>query len=231
MSGVVAYLLAGAGPSTSRRAVRYHRDCVRATGKARPRIAYVGAAANDNRAFAAMLRALVFGAGADVELVSLGRKATATSTLRHKLADADLVFFTGGDVERGMQLIEQRGLGPYLRELALQGKPMEGISAGSILLGRSWVRFPDGDEARAERFACLGIVPCSFDTHGEGDGWEELLQLARLLAHDPAEREVYGIPSGGCARWQGGALAALGEPLARFACADPPVALAPLACA
>ena len=221
MSRAIVYLIAGAGPATSRRSVRYHHGCVRATGKRRPRIAYVGAAANDSRTFGALVRTLVLGPAADVVTVALTRKSTPTSAVRDDLAAADLVFFTGGDVERGMQLVDERGLAPYVRELAAQGKPMEGISAGAILLGRRWVRFPDGD-ARPEAFACLGVVPWSFDTHDEGDDWGELKTLARLLACSGDERLVYGIPSGGCALFEGGVVRALGKPLVRLRCADPP---------
>jgi peptidase E len=215
MSGTIAYLIAGAGRETSRRSVRWHAACARATGKRRPRIAYVGAAANDSVAFAALVRGLVFGVTADVVSVRLGRRAEPTSRLRAALADADLVFFTGGDVELGMRLVDERGLAPYLRELAQQGKPMEGISAGAILLGRSWVRFPGDDPAGAERFDCLGVVPASFDTHAEADGWDELRALAHRIA--PADEPVvYGIRSHGAALWRDGALTALGTPLVRF---------------
>jgi peptidase E len=222
-------LIAGGGPKTSRAMIApYHRACVDAVGKARPRIVYVGAAANDSPTFAAMVRAMVFGRRADVVTLKLSRRSVPTSAVRADLAAADVVFFTGGDVARGMELIEERALAPYLRELARQGKPMEGISAGAILLGRHWVRFPDDDDQRAEAFACLGVVPASFDTHAEHDGWSELRVLARLVAASGAEREVFGIPAGGCARWRDGELAALGAPLVRFRCVDPPVRLADL---
>ena len=217
MSGVV-YLLAGAGPSTTRADVRYHHDCVQATGKRRPRIAYVGAAADDDARFARFASDLVFGPDADVVRVELTRKRRPTSELRSALADADLVFLAGGDVERGMRHIDERGLTPYLRELGGQGKVFEGISAGSILLGRHWVRFPAGDDERAEPFACLGIVPASFDTHDEDDDWGELRALARLLPGRSDERTVYGIASGACAVWKDGGLRALGRALVRFSC-------------
>ncbi len=215
-----AYLIAGAGPSTSRRSVRFHADCVAALGIDRPTIAYVGACADDDARFAARVQALVFGSGARVVPVALTSR-TRTSTLRAHLADADLVFFTGGDVERGMQLVEERALGAYLRELAAAGKPMEGISAGAILLGRQWIAFPEHGEPRP--FSCLGIVPASFDTHGEDDGWSELRALARRT-----HGIVYGIPSHGAARWDGKTLHALGEPLARFRCGNRPRRLADL---
>ena len=211
----IAYLLAGAGAATSRRSVRYHRACVAATGKSRPTLAYVGAASNDDPTFARRIGELVFGATARVISVELTRKGTRTSTLRAQLADADLMFFTGGDVEHGMALIADRGLAPYIRELAAGGTIVEGISAGAIMVGRHWVRFPEHGEP--EVFDCLGIVPASFDTHGEGDGWSELRALARL-ARD--ERLVYGIPSDGCAYWDGSRVRALGSPLARFRCGD-----------
>jgi peptidase E len=187
VSKAIVYLMAGAGPATSRRHVRYHRECARATGKRRPRIAYVGAAANDSRAFAAMARAMVFGPTADVTRIELTRKSTPTSVLRADLAAADMVFFMGGEVDRGMDLIGERDLGPYVRRLATQGQPMEGVSAGAIMLGSHWVRFSDEDDTHGKVFACLGVVPRSFDTHDEQDGWGELVALARLLARRKTE--------------------------------------------
>ena len=226
------FLIAGAGPGTRRRAVRFHADAVRLTHKPAPVIAYVGAAAGDSLVFEKMISLMVFGPAARVVPVRLKRRAHSTSAARNILAEADLVFFTGGDVEQGMRLIEERDLVGSLHELHSAGKPMEGLSAGAILLGRHWVRFVgDGKEARAEPFECLGIVPHSFDTHAEGDNWEELLALASVLpahAHAPEETEVFGIPSGGCAFWDGRALSALGSDLVRVRCGATPRLLSPL---
>lgn len=219
-------LIAGAGPATRRRAVRFHDNAVAATGTPTPVIAYVGAPSNDSVGFEQLVGALVFGRRATMVPVRLTKKTLPTSTARSLLGDADLVFFTGGDVEVGMRLLDERGLGPYLRELHAQGKVMEGISAGAILLGRRWVRFPDEDDAHAEPFDCLGIVPRSFDCHGEADEWSELRALARVTH---GEKTVYGIPAGGAASWSGGALTALGAPLVRVRCGVAPSFLAPLA--
>lgn len=213
------WLLAGAGPATSRRSTRYHRDLLKTLGSPRPRIAYVGAAHGDGRAFAAMIKARIFGLTAEVVDAPFTRRGVSAATLRARLDDADLVFFSGGDVDAGMAAVEERGLGAHLRTLAAQGKPMEGISAGAIMLGRHWVRFPERGEPRP--FDCLGVVPTSFDTHGEEDGWSELKVLARALAGGD-EQAVYGIPSHGAARWDGASLAALGLPLARFRCGAEP---------
>jgi hypothetical protein len=62
------------------------------------------------------------------------------------------------------------------------------------MLARKWVRWrdPHNDES-AELFSCLGLAPILCDTHGEGDGWEE---LKALLALSPTGTTGYGIASG-----------------------------------
>jgi peptidase E len=125
--------------------------------------------------------------------------------------------------------VDDRGLAPYVRRLAAQGMPMEGVSAGSIMLGSHWVRFVDDDDEKGAAFRCLGVVPASFDTHDEADGWSELVTLARLFARRKRERSVYGIPSGGCALYTGGTVRAMGKPLVRFSCGDVPRRMADIA--
>jgi hypothetical protein len=82
----------------------------------------------------------------------------------------------------------------FLRRLHRSGKPFLGVSAGSIMLARKWVRWrdPHNDES-AELFSCLGLAPILCDTHGEGDIWQE---LKVLLALSPMGAIGYGIASG-----------------------------------
>ena len=218
------YLMAGAGPGTGPKSVRFHRGAVEATGKKKPKIAYVGAAAGDALAFEKMISTLIFGLTADVTSVKLTKKKEKTSDLKNKLADADLIFITGGDVDEGMKAIHERDMAGYFRELHAQGKVFEGVSAGSIMLGMHWVRFPEsGDESGAEPFDCMGIAPFSFDAHGEKDDWEELQVLARLLASRPKPpKHVYGLVSGTCGLWQADTLSALGGALNRYTVAPKP---------
>ncbi len=215
MSHGVVYLMAGAGPGTGRRSVRFHEELAAKIGKKKPVIAYVGACADDNVGFEKMLGALVFGLTAKLVPVRLSKKALATSEAKAKLEDADLVFFSGGDVHAGMTIIHDRGMAKFFRDLNASGKPMEGVSAGSILLGQKWVLFPDdeGGHREPELFDCLGVVPRSFDAHGEADNWEELHVLAKLL---PADDWVCGLVSGTCGVWKTGELVARGGALHRF---------------
>ena len=126
-----------------------------------------------------------------------------------------VVFVTGGDVEEGMRVLEATGTVGLLGELAAAGKPFIGVSAGSIMLARSWVRWRDpDDESTAETFPCLGIAPVVCDTHGEADAWEE---LAAMVGISPEGTVGHGIPSGaGLVVHPDGSLEAAGAPVNRF---------------
>jgi hypothetical protein len=76
------------------------------------------------------------------------------------------------------------------------------------MLGREWVRFPRGDDTRAEIFPCLGIAPVHVDAHSEDDGWSELRMLVRLL-HERGDRNPVGY---GLARKGGLRIELDGEP-------------------
>ena len=46
---------------------------------------------------------------------------------------------SGGDVEAGMKVLEEKGLTEFFVELFKRGKLFFGASAGSIILARKWV--------------------------------------------------------------------------------------------
>ena len=134
---------------------------------------------------------------ADAGRVTLAPLAGAGADLakaRAVLAAADLVFVSGGDVEAGMQVLREREVIPLLRQLYQGGVTFVGISAGSIMLARQWVRWKDPDnDHTAELFSCLGFAPIWCDTHGEEEHWGEL-RVALALSADGTTG--YGIPSG-----------------------------------
>jgi cyanophycinase-like exopeptidase len=181
-------------------------------GLKRPNVAYVGAASNDNRLFFLWISALLKQAGAGtVRLAALASRRADAKKARSLLAEADILFVSGGDVDLGMRVLEASGAAATLRELGQSGMPFIGLSAGSIMLARSWLRWADeSDDASAAVFPCLGLAPLLCDTHGEDDGWQELGTLLRL-SNEPVG---YGIPAGGALRIAAdGSLAALGKPV------------------
>jgi peptidase E len=201
--------LVGGGPGALMATRAHIKRAVAAVGKKKPLVAYVGVASNDNLGFQKMLSAAFLGTGARIQMAKLARKAAKVSNALALLADCDLVFMSGGDVEHGMNILNERGVADELRKLARAGKPFLGISAGSIMTCQKWVRFPGDDDSKAETFDCLGIAPVNIDAHSEADNWPELRALVKLLAKSDADAVAYGVPSKGCLRVE---LAADGKP-------------------
>ncbi|MCU0235744.1 MAG: Type 1 glutamine amidotransferase-like domain-containing protein [Acidobacteria bacterium] len=184
-------------------------------GLERPSVAYVGAASGDSRLFFLWAASVLKKAGSGpVRLAALASRRPDVDKVRRTLQASDLVFVSGGDVDAGMSVLQRTGADRSLRELHRAGKPFVGLSAGSIMMARSWVRWPDaGDDATAEEFPCLGLAPLLCDTHAEKEDWDELKALLRLSG----AREGYGIPAGAALRVPGaGPLAAMGRPVQRL---------------
>jgi cyanophycinase-like exopeptidase len=184
-------------------------------GLEHPVVAYVGAASNDSRVFFLWIAAMLKKAGADsVPMAALASKRADLAKALSLLERSDVVFVSGGDVELGMNVLQRTGASGVLKKLHQAGKPFIGLSAGSIMLARNWVRWTDpGDDRTAEEFPCLGLAPVLCDTHAEKEGWEELKVLLQLLGAPVG----YGIPAGAALRVAaGGSLAAIGRPVQRL---------------
>jgi peptidase E len=193
--------LVGGGPGAMLSLRKHFHAALAGTGKPRPLVAYVGTASSDNHGFFTMMRGALALTDARLKLARLASPRAPASEAKALLHECDLVFVSGGDVELGVKLLQDRDAVATLVDLAAAGKPMFGISAGSLMLAREWVRFPDDDEARAEIFPCLGIAPVHVDAHSEDDGWSELRVLVRLLAaRGDASPVGYGLTRKGCLR-------------------------------
>jgi cyanophycinase-like exopeptidase len=216
MSRRTVYLLAG-GQGSRRSAPDPLLAEVFAQVGPGPSVAYVGAASGDNAQFFLMLSGYMKKSGAgSVSLVRLaGRQKPDAERASRELEAADVVFMSGGDVDEGMAVVERTGIAPVLEALFRAGKPFFGLSAGSIMLAQRWIRWADpDDDSSASAFDCLGFAPVIIDTHGEDEGWVELVAL---IGREPEGTVGYGIPTGAGLRvGPDGALAAAGGPVHRF---------------
>jgi len=184
-------------------------------GTPRPSIAYVGVASDDDRGFFRWLTGMFQQAGAgEVRLARLASPRSDPAEARTVLEECDIVFVSGGDVEAGMEHLDRHELSAFFRELHRAGKPFFGLSAGSIMLARCWVRWSDPhDDSTAETFPCLDLASVVCDTHAEADDWEELRALLGLTDGGVG----YGIPTGAAVRVDAdGSVTALGKPVPRF---------------
>jgi peptidase E len=187
--------LVGGGPGTALALRRHFKAAIAGLGRPRPLLAYVGAASNDNRTFYTTIRAMLALGGARMQMAKIASPRAKASEARALLDECDMVFMSGGDVEHGVKVLRERDMAKPLAALARAGKPFFALSAGSLMLAKEWVRFPDEhDDASAEIFPCLGLVPLHLDAHSEDDDWSELRVLMRLL-HERGDRdpEGYGL--------------------------------------
>jgi peptidase E len=209
-------LIAGGRRSVARRGPDpLIQEALQFSAIAKPSIAYVGAASGDSPIFRAMIGKMLRKAGAgEIRPAPLCSSRSDPQKAMRVIEDCPVVFVSGGDVEEGMRVLEEKEMIEFLRDQYQKGKLFIGASAGSIMLAKNWVRWMDSEvESSAELFPCLGIARIHCDTHDEDD-WEELQALARLV---PDGSICYGIPAGAAlATYLDGSIRALGEEVHRF---------------
>ncbi len=190
--------LVGGGPGAVLALRRHFKAALNALNRENPIVAYVGAASDDNLGFQKMLTTELALAGARFRAAKIAASGASIAAAQDLLLECDLVFVSGGDVEHGMNVLKDKGLLPFFRDLCKANKPMFGLSAGSLMLAKEWVRFPDEDESKAELFECIGAAPLHVDAHSEDDDWSELRTLVRLLKERGDPSPVgYGLTSKG----------------------------------
>ena len=196
---------------------------LRSTSTESPAALYIGAANGDDASFGAALCALLGAAGAaEVFWPKLAkRRRREAAAARKTLERVDVVFLGGGDVEAGMDVLRRAEFVDELRSAAARGVIFAGMSAGAIMLGERWIRWPraDAGDDEAETYECLGIAPCSLDTHGETDEWREARSFVAVRVRELGRKaKAYGVPSGGALIVSGGGrMRARGEPVPVFA--------------
>jgi len=210
------YLLAG-GPGAKRQSPDpILQMALRELDKIKPSVAYIGAAHGDSKMFYLFIKHLISAAGAGkIKLVPLAKKNSDLEEAQSILQSADCIFVSGGDVSEGMRVLTEKSIIPLIQKRYNEGALIIGVSAGSIMLAKQWITWPDeNDETSAVLFPCMNIAPVLCDTHGEEDEWNELHSLLRLTKED---KIGYGIPGGGAMRiLTDGTVEAISLPLYRI---------------
>jgi peptidase E len=210
------YLLAGGRGRNRQMPDPLIQVALKETGKEMPTVAYVGTASGDDTSFFEMLVRMFIASGAGkVNHALIAPKDADIDKARAIIESSDIVYVSGGDVERGMRILVEKNMVDFLVGLYQSGKPFFGLSAGSIMLAQEWVCWSDpDDDSTAELFPCLGIAPIICDTHDEEGGWEE---LKAALGLKPEGAIGYGLASATAAKvLPSGRVDALGGAIHRF---------------
>lgn len=116
---------------------------VRDIGQAKPIIAYVGVASlSDNWLIYLIISGLLRIMGhCQVRRILIAPKNADLNRAREALESADIVFLSGGDMEAGMKILEEKNMVGFFQELSRKGALFVGASAGSIMLANEWVKW------------------------------------------------------------------------------------------
>jgi peptidase E len=189
------FLLAGGRHSRSNKPDALLQAVFQTYGIKNPTVAYSGTASGDDRDFFGWIAHELTSSGADkVVHAIIASPGADLKKAKSILESADIVFVSGGDVEAGMEVLQEKNMVDFFIGLYRQGKPFFGISAGALMLAAKWVRWldPDDDDS-AELFPCLGFAPVICDAHDEQADWEEL-QAALMLEKEGVKG--YGLAAG-----------------------------------
>ncbi len=210
------YLLAGGRPRGRSTTDILIQSALRESGITSPTIAYVGTANGDDSGFFYRMAEAFKETGAKRVIHALISPRNANlKKARDILGSSDIVFVSGGDVEEGIDVLREKDMIDFLTGLYRQGKPFFGLSAGSIMLAKEWVRWRDpDDDSSAEIFPCLDIASVICDCHDEESGWQE---LKAALSLEKDNTRGYGIVGGAAIKvFPDGRVEALGGAIPQY---------------
>ncbi|MCE9679815.1 Type 1 glutamine amidotransferase-like domain-containing protein [Shewanella sp. AS1] len=103
-----------------------------------------------------------------------------SQVLATEVLSKSVIHLSGGNTYRFLSWLKHRGLDVQLRALALNGKPMVGVSAGAMLLTPSIASAAlcgDINEVDLSDDSALGLIPSLFCAHSTKDVAEQELAL------------------------------------------------------
>ena len=210
------YLLAGGRPPVRKEQDSLVQAVFNESGKSAPVIGYIGTATGDDTRFRGFMEREFKNlkvTRADHAIISPPKADLARA--KEVLRNADVIFMGGGDPEEGVRVLREKKMDDFVRQMYREGKVFYGVSAGSIMLAKKWVRWPDpDDDDSAELYDCLDIAPVVCDTHDEAAGFEELQAAVKL---EKSGVIGYGLVSNtGIKVYPGGRVEAIGGPVWQF---------------
>ena len=169
-----------------------------------PKAAYVGASNGDQPEFYSLFQAAMDAMGIS-DCRALPSQPSREDILF--IEDADLILFSGGDVERGWRAFEQNGLKELVPRKRFDGAILMGVSAGAIQLGLGCL----SSAAQPKQIDMFRFAPFYIGAHDEENDWFDLRALVNL---SQADTRAIGIPAGGGAVYQSdGTLEPIRKPL------------------
>ncbi len=152
-----------------------------------PKAAYLGASNDNEPAFFELFQAAM----AKIGITDCRFVIEFSQEDKRYLEQADVIFFAGGDTEKGWQVFQQHKLQELIGKCYLGGAILMGLSAGAVQLGTTaWT----GQDKDLRCFTTFQFVPYIIGVH-EDQQWSNLQQVLAKQANTYAK--AIGIPKGG----------------------------------
>ncbi len=173
------------------------------TGKARPRVCFLGTALGDPERYAAAFYRAYAPVSEATDLVLFG---TPTREDVERLVDQDLVYVGGGNTANMLAVWRLHGVDDALRRAWRRGTVLAGVSAGAICWFEACLTDSFGTQLAPMRDG-LAILPGSACPHLDG----EALRRPRYVAEIAAGRLPggFGIDEGAALSFEGTRLASV----------------------
>ena len=155
----------GGGGFSMEKSRALDRYFLAATGKAKPRICFVGTASGDAESY--LYKFYEAMAGLECQAAHLSLLRPPTSDLSSFVLEHDAIFVGGGNTRSLLALWREWGLDTALREAYNQGIVLGGISAGMIC----WFEYgiTDSSPGALTPLPCLGWLPGTACPHYDGE--------------------------------------------------------------
>jgi cyanophycinase len=169
-----------------------------------PKAAYVGAANDDQPEFYNLFVGAMEGMG-----ITNCRMVPSQPSREDILfmEEADLILLSGGDVERGWQVLEQNGLNNLISRKRYGGALLIGVSAGAIQLGLGTL----SNANQPKQIPMFRFAPFYVGAHDEKNDWWDLRALVNLSQSDA--RGIGLATGGGAVYYPDGMLEPIRKPL------------------
>lgn len=149
---------------------------------------YIGASNGDESAYYDMF----VGAMENIDIVNCSMIHSEFQEEDEKnLKAADLILLAGGDVKKGLEVMENTGIKDIIIEKYYNGATIIGVSAGAIQLG--WQYLFVNEDKKEEIIDTLKIVPFLV---GTGHNYNEWKNLKSLISDSESMKRGIGISAG-----------------------------------
>lgn len=158
-----------------------------------PKAAYIGASNGDNKDYYSIFEGFMSNLGIeDYQMIT----SFFPKKDKEYLQNADLILLAGGDIDKGMNILNSTGMKEIIVKKYFENSIIIGISAGAVQLGTYGLKRDPDSEFLFKRnlIDTIKMIPFVISVHEEKEDWHDLKTIINL---SELKEKGIGIQSGG----------------------------------